>query len=718
MRGDVGFVDADSYPDIVNCGLYGVSLTCFVYIYGMNRTFVNDSLSAMERFGGFPDVAGIVVDFFDANADNSEDLLVYGKNGPILDSSFYMRRSNATFQRLSLPAVFGIAAIQLYNLDGISTGDLNGDGISDVLLMYSHLSGMFNHIYLGNGNGTYSPFNDSYIFGASFEVDEPEGALFDIDNNGYIDIILSGTSASAAFISIHLNNGGMNFSAFDIGRLPVWLRSGVTDASYAFADFNNDSLVDMALLGSMPVCGSTVVVIQQSPPVPAATTSTSGDVSLQTVSSNDLPLSLGALLGIIIGGASGIGLLMLAALAIVFLCCIVCCLCIVIVAVALLLIVAVIFFIVAAVVGGGGAAASVSFFARGSNNGAGAKVHKDDAAWLDIAIRAEDFDVTDFMDSFNAVQSFKKIPYSDLEIKSKIGEGGFGAVYRADWFGSDVALKLLRSESLDQSLVDEFQREALLMAKVSHHPNIVGFIGAVMSADRVGIVLEFCPLGSLDEQLRSSKISLVQKLHIALGVLSGLAFLHLNGIIHRDLAARNILLHNGMRPVICDFGLSRICDADSGNDAGVTKSNVGPVRWMAPEALTARMYSAATDLYSFGVLLWELFTDGKTPFGTLSVVEVIMFVSRQGGRPDLDAVSYAPIIPILKSLWMTDPNQRPTIADLRTQLRELVVAEEEDSPIRAEAETTSSSEPSVTYSSMASESTDHSYQSIDTQWAL
>jgi hypothetical protein len=95
-----------------------------------------------------------------------------------------------------------------------------------------------------------------------------------------------------------------------------------------------------------------------------------------------------------------------------------------------------------------------------------------------------------------------------------------------------------------------------------------------------------------------------------------------------------------------------------------------------------------------------------------------MFVSRQGGRPDLDAVSYAPIIPILKSLWMTDPNQRPTIADLRTQLRELVVAEEEDSPIRAEAETTSSSEPSVTYSSMASESTDHSYQSIDTQWAL
>ena len=155
------------------------------------------------------------------------------------------------------------------------------------------------------------------------------------------------------------------------------------------------------------------------------------------------------------------------------------------------------------------------------------------------------------------------------------------------------------------------------------------------------------------------------KFRIARDAAAGLAFMHHEGIVHRDIAARNILLGETYQAYIADLGMSRLFENPSDSEAGQqTKSTVGPVRWMAPEALMERRYSTATDAYSFGILLWEISSDGKLPYGDMSTVaEAATAVLRQNARPAVLPSTPLEFSQLMTQLWRKDPSERPSMSE-------------------------------------------------------
>jgi len=136
--------------------------------------------------------------------------------------------------------------------------------------------------------------------------------------------------------------------------------------------------------------------------------------------------------------------------------------------------------------------------------------------------------------------------------------------------------------------------------------------------------------------------------------------LHTEGVVHRDLAARNILLSETYEAKVSDFGMSRIVASDV---VGATKSEVGPVRWTAPESLLEKTYSKASDVWSFGVLLWECCNNGKVPYGDYDTFQAGHLIANGTLRlqiPD-DA---SEISKVMEQCMKTDPNERPTFASL------------------------------------------------------
>jgi serine/threonine protein kinase len=187
------------------------------------------------------------------------------------------------------------------------------------------------------------------------------------------------------------------------------------------------------------------------------------------------------------------------------------------------------------------------------------------------------------------------IPYSDLKFQKKLGQGAFGVVFLGKWRTAKVAIKQSTVLAVDQDALEDFKQEALLMLSLQPHPNCVQVLGICVHDTNVYMILELCPLGSL-ESLMKSGLTMERKLNIIAGFTAGVAHLHENGIIHRDLAARNILIGDGdvskVRYVLfvdefdilliwahllqSDFGMARM--VDTFERKGTTVSHVGPIR--------------------------------------------------------------------------------------------------------------------------------------------
>ncbi|PRP83188.1 Protein kinase domain containing protein [Planoprotostelium fungivorum] len=284
------------------------------------------------------------------------------------------------------------------------------------------------------------------------------------------------------------------------------------------------------------------------------------------------------------------------------------------------------------------------------------------------------------------------IDYHDLESMKKIGEGAFGVVYKAKWRDADVAVKQLLSQAVSTEQLKEFLAEVTLIQQLRSHPNVVMFLGTTIPPQPLSLITEFCAGGSLDVYLRDnySVISFDLKKKFILGIALGMRHLHAEKICHRDLAARNILLSGNLDPKISDFGMSR--QQDSNEQESKTRSNVGPLKWMAPEAIRDRVYSTKSDIWSYGVVVWEVGSSidrgdslGQIlmcmePFAELSALQAGMDILG-GRRLEIDP-SWGEYASLMRSCWNIEPAFRPGFTEIIAML--MKDQELADSPMAAE----------------------------------
>ncbi|KAJ0781336.1 putative protein kinase TKL-CTR1-DRK-2 family [Helianthus annuus] len=263
------------------------------------------------------------------------------------------------------------------------------------------------------------------------------------------------------------------------------------------------------------------------------------------------------------------------------------------------------------------------------------------------------------------------IPWSDLELKEKIGAGSFGVVHRADWNGSDVAVKILLEQDFHPERLNEFLQEVAIMRRL-RHPNIVLFMGAVTQPPNLSIVTEYLSRGSLYRLLHKpgAKETLDERrrLSMAYDVAKGMNYLHRRNppIVHRDLKSPNLLVDRKYTVKVCDFGLSRL----KANTFLSSKTAAGTPEWMAPEVLRDEPSNEKSDVYSFGVILWELATL-QQPWGNLNPAQVVAAVGFKCKRLEIPPDVNHQIAALIEACWANEPWKRPSFSAIMETLRPL-----------------------------------------------
>ncbi|CAK7343378.1 unnamed protein product [Dovyalis caffra] len=264
------------------------------------------------------------------------------------------------------------------------------------------------------------------------------------------------------------------------------------------------------------------------------------------------------------------------------------------------------------------------------------------------------------------------IPWSDLVLKERIGAGSFGTVHRADWHGSDVAVKILMEQEFHAERFKEFLREVAIMKRL-RHPNIVLFMGAVTQPPNLSIVTEYLSRGSLYRLLHKSgakeALDERRRLSMAYDVAKGMNYLHKRNppIVHRDLKSPNLLVDKKYTVKVCDFGLSRL----KANTFLSSKSAAGTPEWMAPEVLRDEPSNEKSDIYSFGIILWELATL-RQPWSNLNPAQVVAAVGFKGKRLEIPRDLNPQVAALIEACWANEPWKRPSFASIMESLRSLI----------------------------------------------
>ncbi|XP_027338479.1 serine/threonine-protein kinase HT1-like [Abrus precatorius] len=248
---------------------------------------------------------------------------------------------------------------------------------------------------------------------------------------------------------------------------------------------------------------------------------------------------------------------------------------------------------------------------------------------------------------------------SQLFFGSKFASGRHSRIYRGVYKQKDVAIKLVSQPEEDEDLAafleKQFTSEVSLLLHL-RHPNIITFIAACKKPPVFCIITEYLAGGSLGKFLHHNRprlLPLKLVLKLALDIARGMQYLHTQGILHRDLKSENLLLGEDMCVKVADFGISCL-ESQCGSAKGFT----GTYRWMAPEMIKEKQHTKKVDVYSFGIVLWELLT-GRTPFDNMTAEQAAFAVSHKNARPPMPAECPWAFRDLINRCWSSNPDKRP-----------------------------------------------------------
>ncbi|MBA0706476.1 hypothetical protein Golax_018582 [Gossypium laxum] len=276
----------------------------------------------------------------------------------------------------------------------------------------------------------------------------------------------------------------------------------------------------------------------------------------------------------------------------------------------------------------------------------------------------------------NAYQNYVAIPNDgtdvweidprNLKFENKVASGSYGDLYKGTYCSQEVAIKVLKPERLNTDLQKEFAQEVFIMRKV-RHKNVVQFLGACTQPPNLCIITEFMSGGSVYDYLHKQKgvFRLPSLLKVAIDVSKGMNYLHQNNIIHRDLKAANLLMDENEVVKVADFGVARVK-----SQSGVMTAETGTYRWMAPEVIEHKPYDHKADVFSFGIVLWELLT-GKLPYEYLTPLQAAVGVVQKNLRPTIPKHTNPKLAELLERCWQQDPALRPDFSEIIEILQQI-----------------------------------------------
>ena len=272
----------------------------------------------------------------------------------------------------------------------------------------------------------------------------------------------------------------------------------------------------------------------------------------------------------------------------------------------------------------------------------------------------------DIISSKQILQYVCKISYDTLGLGKKIGQGGFSEIFESQWRGIPVAVKVIFDPNINEALLEEFNNEIEKLF-ILRHPYIIQLYGITDSEknQKLAVITELAPKGSLFDYLHKNpktknNLSLDFKNKITKQLIHTMAYIHSRGYVHRDLKTQNILLDKNLDMKLCDFGLTKLkseLNSGSGQFAGTPC-------YMAPELFERKFYDDKVDVFAFGTVVWEIYTQ-KIPYFNCEALEIKQKVTK-GEELICSSIVPKQIVSLIEKCRKVKPSERPTFKEMET----------------------------------------------------